>query len=569
MQDAQSYEAAGTTGGFATAIRVVAGLALLNAGLTFHNLWPTFWPRLSPEFSLEIAILVLALAIIAEWRSGFGRRLIGGLTLLLALLVLGRYIDVTAGGLFGRPLDLYWDLPHLPAVVAMATAGEPFWRIVAATVALAGVAALLLALLYWALRAVTDGLVRPAIRRVTAFAAAGLIAAYAAGMASDRLKSEWWFAFPVLPVYAKQGVALVEELNRERSGPEAFTARPSDLGQLAGSDVFLLFFESYGAMLLETPRHASVFKSGLTALSDRLAMAGWHAGSALYTSPTFGGASWLAHASVFSGTRIEDQGVYQDFLRSGAESLVTRFQNAGYRAVALMPGIKQAWPEGAGLGFDQIYSAARLNYRGAAFGWWRIPDQFSLARLLELEAARTDPLLVFFPTIMSHMPFQPIPPYLADWAQVTDPAAYPNAPVPPPGAQLDPDLVRQAYLRSIDYDLALLEGFLGQGAPDDALVLVVGDHQPPALVSGTEASWRVPVHVFSRDPGRLDAFLAAGFHPGLLPGPAALAGLEAFGDLLLDAFDSRTANGPDLAPGTRSWASAQRGPCIDLAEVCR
>ncbi len=570
MQGAQDQTAVRAAWRPAAAVRFAAALVLLNGALTFHNLWPTFWPRPARELSLEVTLLVLVLAVAAEWRPLSGRCLSAGLAGLLALLALGRYVDVTAGGLFGRALDLYWDLPHLPDVAAMATASEPAWRIALMCLALAVAIALLLALLAWAVGAVTLGLSHRPTRRLTALTAAGLLAAYSAGMASDRLRSEWWFAFPVLPVYAKQSVKLAHELTRERSGPEAFAARPSDLRGLARSDVFLVFFESYGATLLETPRHAEVFKPSLAALSTGLAAAGWSSASGLFTSPTFGGASWLAHASVLSGARIDDQGVYQDFLKSGAASMITRFQQAGYRAVALMPGIRQAWPEGAGLGFDRIYSAALLDYRGAAFGWWRIPDQFSLERLLELEAAgpRATPLFVFFPTIMSHMPFQPTPPYLADWSRSTDPSAFAAAPVPPTGTQLDPVQAEQAYLKAVNYDLALLGGFLRQRAPRDALVLVVGDHQPPALVSGTEASWRVPVHILSRDPARLTPFLATGFRSGMLPGTEALGGLETLNGLLLGAFDGAVGRSAGGWTGRSSGDAVRLALCGDDRAAC-
>ena len=62
-------------------------------------------------------------------------------------------------------------------------------------------------------------------------------------------------------------------------------------------------------------------------------------------------------------------------------------ESDGYRVLALMPGLKQAWPEGEYFRFDTIYGEAALDYRGPAFGWWRIPDQFALARFDELPEA--------------------------------------------------------------------------------------------------------------------------------------------------------------------------------------
>ena len=102
-----------------------------------------------------------------------------------------------------------------------------------------------------------------------------------------------------------------------------------------------------------------------------------------FSSPTFGGGSWLAHASFMSGVEVRDTGDYTLLLTQRRETWPKLFEAAGYRAVAVMPGLRSAWPEGAFYGFDTIYDALALDYRGPDFGWWRIPDQFSLARTAE------------------------------------------------------------------------------------------------------------------------------------------------------------------------------------------
>ena len=187
-----------------------------------------------------------------------------------------------------------------------------------------------------------------------------------------------------------------------------------------------------------------------------------------------------------------------------------------------MPGLKLAWPEGKFYGFDEIYDAAALGYTGPSFGWWTIPDQFALGRLVEreLRVPGRKPLFVVYPTIMSHMPFTPVPPYLADWALALDPAAYSRTDNGGPGAP-GGDKARDSYRKAILYDLALVEGFLSERAPENALVVVLGDHQPPGIVAGAGASWLVPVHVFSRDAARIAAFRAAGMTDGVIPsGPS-------------------------------------------------
>ena len=66
--------------------------------------------------------------------------------------------------------------------------------------------------------------------------------------------------------------------------------------------------------------------------------------------------------------------------------------------------------------------------------------------------------------------------------------------------------------------------------------VIVGDHQPPAMVSGEGATWDVPVHVITNRGQVLDRLLQRGFREGLRPsGPSAIK-IHALLPVLLDAF---------------------------------
>ena len=88
--------------------------------------------------------------------------------------------------------------------------------------------------------------------------------------------------------------------------------------------------------------------------------------SAFVTSPTFGGGSVLAHLSLLSGIEVRDQDQYVLLMTQQRPTLVSLFKGAGYRTVAVMPGLRESWPEGAFYGFDEIYGAPGLDYRGPA-----------------------------------------------------------------------------------------------------------------------------------------------------------------------------------------------------------
>jgi phosphoglycerol transferase MdoB-like AlkP superfamily enzyme len=221
------------------------------------------------------------------------------------------------------------------------------------------------------------------------------------------------------------------------------------------------------------------------------------------------------------------------------ETLVDRFDSAGYRSVALMPGLRGDWPEGSFYGFDRIYGERDIAYSGPAFGWWRVPDQYALGRLYgaELAAAGRAPVFSFFPTINTHMPFRPTPPYQKDWEQLMGPNPFAEEQLQA-AMDLLPDLndLRPAYGGALAYSFDYLAGYLGQLAGRDWLLLLLGDHQPPATVTGPGARWDVPVHVVASDAGLLRPFLIRGFVPGMTPDGGAIGRTHELGAWLLEAL---------------------------------
>jgi hypothetical protein len=69
-------------------------------------------------------------------------------------------------------------------------------------------------------------------------------------------------------------------------------------------------------------------------------------------------------------------------------------------------------------------------------------------------------------------------------------------------------------------------------------MILVGDHQPAAAVSGEGASWDVPVHIVSSRGELAERLLARGFRPGLTPARPRLASMAGLLPILLDAFGS-------------------------------
>jgi hypothetical protein len=527
----------------------LAALAALNLGLTFDNLWPTLWIRPRWALSAELAAAVLVAALAVELRGPLSRRSLALGAAAFVALALGRYAEVTARELYGRPLNLYYDVPHVPKVIAMFADGTPAWLLAAAALAIVLGLVAAFAGTRWALAHLADALAAAHVRRPAALVAGAVCVAFALGAGG--------FTPPVTASYARQGAALAHALN---GGGARLGASPdfgAGLAAVHGADVFVVFVESYGATAYDDPAHAARLAGARAVLAEAAAATGRAVASAFVESPTFGGASWLAHASLLAGVEVRDGDAYNLLTTQPRGSLVRAFADAGYRTVALMPGLRQDWREGAAFyGFDAIYGAAALDYNGPAFGWWRIPDQYALAKLDRAEVAprARPPLFVFFPTISSHAPFRPLPPYQPDWARLLLARPF-DAVAPAAGdeAALWGNL-GPAYADSIGYALVSLAGYLRERPNADLVLIVIGDHQPPAGVAGERPGWEVPVHVIASRRAIVDRLVAGGFAPGLAPRRPALGRTHELTPRLLEAFAS-----PLHEPGV-DVAGAPAGP---------
>lgn len=522
--------------------QLVAAIVLLNVSLAFDNLWPTPGVIWLGCLSIELAACILLFAI-ASWRPRRAPRALGrGLAAFWVLLVLGRYADVTAPALYGRDINLYWDLRFIPDVAAMVVRAAPVWLILIAIVAVALVLLLLHGLIRAALGRVADAMGRPYERRaVIAFAIAmiGLFAFRPTPPAQDD-PHLLTFAAPVTGVYARQARLVLQAV----TGSHTLAPSPvmdSDLARVKGADVFLIFIESYGAVSWDRPAFAASLADSRRQFDAAIHATGRDVVSAFVESPTFGGSSWLAHLSLLSGVEVRDPQTNALLMTQQRDTLVGAFKRGGFRTVALMPGLKQQWPEGAFYKFDDIYNAERLKYRGPQFGWFEIPDQFSIASVDRLEFTRAPraPLFVFYPTISTHFPFSPTPPYQADWARVLTADPF-NGPQLDEAYSTEPDWTDfgPGYVAALAYDFASIGGYLKLRSERDFVMILLGDHQPPSAVSREGAPWNVPVHVIASRPAVLDALAARGFHRGLSPERPVLGKMHALLPVLLEAFST-------------------------------
>jgi len=507
-------------------------------------------------FPLELPVLLLGLPLLGDGRAA--RWLRAGLAVVLTVVIVLKIADFAMFTAFSRGFNPVGDLPLATAgvnlLIGTVGAVPAAGAVLALLAGLGGVAlALWWAMTVWARLALFAQ--RPALRRL-----AGAVALVFAGMGGVEAMSimQRWD-----PRFDPPGAAFTSRLAAERVRlvgrtltdmarfRQAATQDPyrggAGLLDRIDRDVVVIFIESYGRASVEGPLYAETTQAILTRAEARLRAEGRAMRTGYLSSSTRGGQSWLAHATFANGLRVNDQVRYQALLASGREGLFHIAQRGGFATAAVMPAITLDWPEGARMGFDQIFPAAALGYRGLPFNWVTMPDQYTLAAFDRLvrDAPRPKRLFAQVVLISSHAPWVPVP-RLIPWEEVGDGTAF-NAMAqegdPPKVVWRDRDRVRDQYRQSVAYSVETALDWAAQSGPDMPLVFILGDHQAARFVAQEDRA-DVPLHVIG--PAALvDQMAGWGFAPGLIP-PATQEALpmEAMRDMIIETFSSNAGASP-------------------------
>jgi Sulfatase len=324
---------------------------------------------------------------------------------------------------------------------------------------------------------------------------------------------------------------------------DAFAGVPADrlLAGLRGKDVVFGVVESYGRSALENPKLAATIDPALQVSAAELTRAGFTARSAYLTSSTYGGGSWLAHATFQSGLWIDHQQRYRQLTAGTRLTLTKAFQRAGWHTAAIEPGNTKAWPEADFYGYDEVYDSRNLGYRGPRFGWSRMPDQYALAQFQRTVYARPDraPLMAEVSLTSSHTPWAPTPVHV-DWDAVGDGSVY--GPVAAAGKKKadvwkSTGKVRTEYARAVAYSVGSLTSWAATYGDENLVLVFFGDHQASPTISGRDASHDVPITIAAKDPAALDRIAGWGWQDGIRPdSDAPVWRMDSFRDRFLTAF---------------------------------
>lgn len=512
---------------------------------------PTEADRLTPAGFLRLpveAALGVALVLVLPPKP---RRVVAVvLGVVLGLFAIVRVVDRGFMGVLGRPFDPVVDWPLLDAAMGFLTDSIGRGGAIAAAAGAVVLAAVVLVLTTLAVLRVTRLVVRHDTAAARSAAVLGVAWAVCAVLSVQIV--------PGVPVaahsYDRVRQTYVSLQDREAFANEAAVDAFRDaadgqmLAALQGKDVVLVFIESYGRDAVENPRFAPEVGPVLDAGTQRLAAAGFGSRSAWLTSSTVGGASWFAHATLLSGLWVNNQQRYNTLVDSDRLTLNRAFQDAGWRTVAVMPGIFEDWPEGEFFGYDQVYGQEDLGYRGPRMNWGRIPDQYALSVFQRLERARPDraPVMAELALLSSHVPWSPVP-TLVDWSRVGDGSIYEGMADEElsESALRDPDRMRSAYPQAVAYSLNTMISYVETYGDDDLVFMFLGDHQPARMITGEDATADVPISIVARDQAVLDRVSGWGWQAGLKPGPQApVARMDTFRDRFLSTFGTPAAPVP-------------------------
>ena len=522
---------------------------------------------LEPSALLRVPLEGLVLVAAAALLGARARRVLAWVVgPLLALVVLLKILNLVFFTAFDRPFDAYQDLGYagIGSETLRASIGHTAGNLVIAfvvalivavfvflTLAVRRVSRLAAGERQWSLRAVMAlgavwlvcwaiGATLVSHAPIASTSAAGLVVSNVSALRADMRDHS---------VFAKE----ISHDSFRGIGPDRL------LTGLRGKDVILAFVESYGQVAVQGSSFSPAVDAVLDSGTKQLRAAGFSARSAFLTSPTFGGISWLAHSTMQSGVWVKSPRRYDQLMLSDRFTLSHAFSRAGWRTVDVVPANDRDWAQASAFyGYDRVYDRRNVGYLGPSFSYSPMPDQYVFAALQRLELAKRHrrPVFAEVDMVSSHTPWTRIP-RLIPWRTVGDGSIYNTIPVAHTSTGslyynaawawlrgIGSPPVRAAYGKSIRYSLSTLISFVQHYGDPNLVLIVLGDHQPWAIVSGKQPSHEVPISVIAHDPAVLKRIAGWGWNDGLRPRPhAPVWPMSAFRDRFLRAFDSKTASG--------------------------
>jgi phosphoglycerol transferase MdoB-like AlkP superfamily enzyme len=290
-------------------------------------------------------------------------------------------------------------------------------------------------------------------------------------------------------------------------------------------DVYLIMLESYGSVLYTKEHFQDLYLDFLSAFEEQIKGAGWSATSIFSKAPTWGGGTWISYTNVMLGLSIQEQSQYaalhQAYQQIPYPNMGRYLHTQGYEHVWVAPIQRRISPEHEAaddnfFGVDRWITLESMNYQGPLYGWGPSPpDQYTFGYIGDYHHAQQQPTFLVFLTQNSHYPWKPMPSEVIDWRTFAEMEPVDDLLKENSEKQIVFRESRQNYINAMAYTLKALGEFITNLDNPDAVIILIGDHQPPA-VSYKGDGYKTMVHIISQDDVFLSNFKKYGFTDGFI-----------------------------------------------------
>lgn len=284
-------------------------------------------------------------------------------------------------------------------------------------------------------------------------------------------------------------------------------------------NIIFVFLESYGSFVFSEPIYGKEFKKKMDLIHKSLTRNNYHAVSTLSESPVSSGGSWLSHSSVLFGAKVKDIAAHEiifnqtDYV-SKLESLPKYLSSQGYNTVLTTTlsyhkneinweKVYNAYPfNNMMLHGDFEFSGKKVNIHGDTM---TLPDEYTL-NYAYTSVKSEPPFFLCVNAINSHHKFVSPTRTLDHWQDynTTD-------------YELTDGLTKhnlKNYFTAIHYQLDYIHQFLLKQNPEETVMVLIGDHQPP-FVTPANIDKATPIHIISKNRDFIEAFKEFNYTKGL------------------------------------------------------